>query len=111
MTSPAPREPEVDARFILANERTLLAWVRTSLTIIAGGVGVQQFGHVGGRRWIAAALIVFGVFAASAGTVRYHRADRAIRQGRLPGAGFAPTIVSASVIVIALVLLVAVIVN
>jgi putative membrane protein len=111
VTSPAPREPDVDARFLLANERTLLAWVRTSLTIIAGGVGVQQFGHVGGRRWIAAALIVFGVFAASAGTIRYHRADRAIRDGRLPGAGFGPTIVSASVIVIALVLLVAVIVN
>ena len=99
---------EADARFLLANERTLLAWVRTALTIIAGGVGVQQFGHVGGRRPIAVALIVFGAFAAAAGTIRYHRADRAIRAGRLPHAGFAPTIVSVSVVAIAVVLLIAV---
>ena len=33
---------DVDARFLLANERTLLAWVRTSLTLLAAGVGTLQ---------------------------------------------------------------------
>ena len=32
-----------DARFLLANERTLLAYVRTALTLQAGGIGVLQF--------------------------------------------------------------------
>jgi putative membrane protein len=34
------REP--DYRFTLANERTFLAWIRTALALIAGGVAVVQ---------------------------------------------------------------------
>jgi putative membrane protein len=104
---PSPvHRPEIDARFLLANERTLLAWVRTALTIIAGGVGVQQFGHLGGRRAIAIISIVLGAFGAAAGTIRYHLADRAIRRGDLPPVGAAPTIVAVSVVCIAVVLLI-----
>jgi putative membrane protein len=33
----------LDYRFTLANERTFLAWVRTSLAMIAAGVAVVQF--------------------------------------------------------------------
>lgn len=32
-----------DYRFTLANERTFLAWVRTSLALMAGAVGLEQF--------------------------------------------------------------------
>ncbi|WP_349291111.1 DUF202 domain-containing protein [Citrobacter sp. JGM124] len=32
-----------DYRFTLANERTFLAWVRTSLAFMAGAVGIEQF--------------------------------------------------------------------
>lgn len=31
-----------DYRFSLANERTFLAWIRTSLGFLAGGVGLDQ---------------------------------------------------------------------
>lgn len=34
---------EPDYRFTLANERTFLAWVRTALGLLAGGVAVSQF--------------------------------------------------------------------
>ena len=34
---------DIDIRFLLANERTLLAWVRTGLTLIAGGVASPVF--------------------------------------------------------------------
>ncbi|WP_406231196.1 YidH family protein [Nocardia sp. NBC_01009] len=34
---------EPDYRFTLANERTFLAWVRTALGLLAGGIAVSQF--------------------------------------------------------------------
>ena len=37
-----PTEQEPDYRFTLANERTFLAWIRTALALIAGGVAVVQ---------------------------------------------------------------------
>lgn len=33
---------EVDYRYVLANERTFLAWVRTALALLAAGVAVRQ---------------------------------------------------------------------
>src|SRR3546814_13520956 len=36
-------EAEPDYRFTLANERTFLAWIRTALALIAGGIAVVQF--------------------------------------------------------------------
>jgi len=34
---------EPDPRFSLANERTFLAWIRTALALLAGGVLLDQF--------------------------------------------------------------------
>src|SRR5690242_17488501 len=34
---------EPDYRFSLANERTFLAWIRTALSLLAGGVLLEQF--------------------------------------------------------------------
>lgn len=35
---------EPDARFTLANERTFLAWIRTALAFLAGGVALELLG-------------------------------------------------------------------
>ena len=35
---------EPDVRFSLANERTFLAWIRTALALIAGGVALELLG-------------------------------------------------------------------
>jgi putative membrane protein len=37
------RGEEPDYRFTLANERTFLAWIRTALALLAGGVLLDQF--------------------------------------------------------------------
>ena len=39
---------EPDPRFSLANERTYLAWIRTSLALMAAGVALQVFDIGGG---------------------------------------------------------------
>jgi len=57
-----------DYRFTLANERTFLAWIRTALALIAGGVAVVQlvpdFGFPGSRRIVGALLAGMGVLVA-----------------------------------------------
>src|SRR4051812_7434269 len=54
--------PDPDPRFTMANERTFLAWNRTALAFIAGGLAVEQLVHAGraGRLLVSIPLIVLG---------------------------------------------------
>lgn len=58
---------EPDPRFSLANERTFLAWIRTSLALIAAGVALEAFvvNMPPGLRLAAALLLIV---AGSGGT-------------------------------------------
>lgn len=112
MPAPPPPDAPTDTRFLLANERTLLAWVRTSLTLVAAGVGVHQFGtRVAGNTTIAVLLLLAGVASAVTGTVRFRAADRAIRAGVVPPPGRTPAVLAVAVSVIAVAVLVAVVVD
>ena len=66
---PAPR-PHPDYRFSLANERTLLAWLRTALALVAGGVAMTQFapelGLPGGGAVVSVVLLLGGLLARGA---------------------------------------------
>ncbi|MRH92339.1 DUF202 domain-containing protein [Nocardia sp. SYP-A9097] len=61
---------EPDYRFTLANERTFLAWVRTALGLLAGGIAVSQFysssmllhNAIGVVCVVLAAIIAVGAF-------------------------------------------------
>lgn len=89
---------DVDARFLLANERTLLAWIRTSLTLLAVGAGLLEFGtRFEGRRSLAALLLAAGTAAAVAGATRHASADRALRAHQLPRTGRAPYLLAGTV--------------
>jgi putative membrane protein len=85
--------PYPDYRFSLANERTFLAWIRTGLALIAGGLACAQFlpplpiEHL--REIIAVALLVLGAVVAIRAVDHWARIERAMRTGAdLPASRF-----------------------
>jgi putative membrane protein len=109
-TSHRPPEKEMldpDVRFLLANERTLLAWIRTALAVVAGGVALTQIGGDSKTKSvIGVAAILLGGFMAVLGYIRYQSADKAIRRGELPTIGYEPIIQVAGVTFVALALVI-----
>ncbi|SDC92144.1 putative membrane protein [Geodermatophilus telluris] len=86
-----------DPRFTFANERTFLAWIRTSLALMAGGIGLEAFAGealaVRFRQVLAVGLLLFGAALAVTAFSRWYRSERALREGRsLPGLGVAPVL-------------------
>lgn len=104
-TQPLSDQPEqraerldVDIRFLLANERTLLAWLRTALSLEAGGFVLIRFGNITGGTAVGVGLVGLGTLCAGIGYLRYRSADRAIRAGDLPAPGRGPALVTISVV-------------
>ncbi|MCZ2820685.1 DUF202 domain-containing protein [Modestobacter sp. VKM Ac-2977] len=79
----AGREP--DPRFSLANERTFLAWIRTSLALVAAGVALEALDlPIADGLRLAGALvfIVLGLLAPAQAWLGWAATERALRQGR-----------------------------
>jgi putative membrane protein len=97
-----------DYRFSFANERTFLAWIRTSLGLLAGGVALDAVPldiPRGLQVGLATALLVLGMLCALASWIRWARSERAMRTGaRLPGFGFSAVLVAAVVLIAAAIL-------
>ena len=78
-----------DYRFLLANERTFLAYVRTALALQVAGLGVLQFlthSHDAVRYTLGLALVLAGSFVGVSGYRRFR--DNETRSA--PGATCAP---------------------
>ena len=73
---------EPDIRFSLANERTFLSWLRTSIGLVAAGVGVHHLLEPSDSTTVLSLVLLAGAAIASViGFVHYRQADAAIRQG------------------------------
>lgn len=81
----------IDPRFSLANERTFLAWNRTALTLIGGGLAAAQllrFGLSGLRELVSLPLIALGAVFGVVGLTRWRANEAAMRiRADLPEAG------------------------
>lgn len=75
---------EPDYRFTLANERTFLAWNRTSLALIAGGVATTQlvpgFGPEGSRHVVGGLLALLGIVVSVGSMRRWQNVQQAMRR-------------------------------
>lgn len=104
-----PEGEEPDPRFTLANERTFLAWIRTSLAFLAGGVALEAFRspNVPEHLWSTAAVLVLivGMLIGLGAAVRWLRVERAMRTGRaLPVPAIVPFLAGVAVVACAVVL-------
>lgn len=97
MSSSAERPPEETLRLHQANERTLLAWVRTGIALMAFGFAIARFGvflrQIAalrappvppsglGSAWVGAALVALGMLANLLATLRFAGIRRGIERG------------------------------
>jgi putative membrane protein len=85
----------VDSRLLQANERTLLAWVRTSIALMTFGFVIARLGvwlralgahpelverHEFGTAWIGGVFVVIGVIGNALAVRRFSACRRAIRR-------------------------------
>ena len=75
---------EPDYRFSLANERTFLAWIRTSLGLLAAGIAAHfiQGDDDTGRDVLALMAIAASMLCVVNGYLRWVHVQQAIRAGR-----------------------------
>jgi putative membrane protein len=91
-----------DPRVFFAAERTLLAWNRTSLTLMAFGFVIERFGlfvHMllpqpgtplqrGLSFWIGLAFILIGSLTATAAVVQFRRVLHTFKPSEIPAGYF-----------------------
>jgi putative membrane protein len=99
---------EPDPRFSFANERTFLAWIRTGLGFVAAGVAVAAVvdlnpGIGPAARLAAVVLIVCGVISGVGALTRWMKNERAMRRNEpLPSSPLL-AVLTAGVVVVAVI--------
>ncbi len=106
-TPDADQGTEPDARFTLANERTFLAWSRTALALVVGGLAIAQLlppfkGVPWGRPVIATPLILLGAIVSVLSYLEWKANQRALRLGAPLRRSQLPKILAFTITVIAL---------
>jgi putative membrane protein len=76
---------EPDYRLTLANERTFLAWIRTALALLAGGIALNEitgpFSTEATRTALAVVAVALSLVLAVSSFVRWRQVQWAMRRG------------------------------
>lgn len=104
-----PGGTEPDPRFTLANERTFLAWIRTSLALLAGGIAIEAFTAdlflESVRKGIAILLLLLGMLLSGGAAVRWLKVEHSMRhKASLPLPLIVPLLAAAGALAAAVVL-------
>ncbi len=102
------KAPGETLRLHQANERTMLAWIRTGIALMAFGFAIARFGiflrqvaslgqtairaqNAVGSAWVGAVLVALGMLANLLATLRFWQVRQAIEHGDVgaPGARLA----------------------
>ena len=105
---------EPDPRLTFANERTFLAWTRTGLALIAGGLAAAQALHFGVSNidlLVAIPAIALGGVIGIVSFLRWEHNERAMRLGEPIGYSQLARIVAIGISAIALISLILVVVH
>jgi putative membrane protein len=105
---------EPDERFTMANERTFLAWIRTALALIGGGLAAGQlleFGSDAARLGVALPPIVLGGLVAVTSYKRWRDTQRALRLGQPIPTGGPPQLLAFAIGALAVVVAVIVVID
>ncbi|MEU2201829.1 DUF202 domain-containing protein [Isoptericola sp. NPDC019482] len=92
-----------DPRFSLANERTFLAWIRTTLALVAGGVALEGLDlafHPGLRAAAALLLLAMGVCLPFVAYAQWGRVERALRRAEPLPANHTGLVVAAGTVLV-----------
>jgi putative membrane protein len=101
------QEQEPDYRFTLANERTYLAYLRTSLACYAGGLSAVQFLDLGPDDWparvIGVVLVTAGIVTTAGAFLRWQQNLTAMRRGGSLPVTRLPLMLGATIAVVGLI--------
>lgn len=106
----------------LANERTLLAWIRTAIGIMAFGfvvvkfsLFIRQMSLVMGKSYtvrsqgysgpVGILLVILGALALVVGLIRYYRTNRQLETGRFHQRSLSLYVFAAGMLVVSIVLI------
>jgi putative membrane protein len=99
---------EPDVRYTFANERTFLAWSRTSLALVVGGLAIAQLlppfpGIPWGRHVLGTPLILLGSGVSVISYTEWRANQRALRHGQPLARSRLPQILAVAIAAIGLV--------
>jgi len=109
--------PGYHATEFLANERTFLAWIRTSIAVLSFGFAIIKFdvwtrqmlqssgispasAHIASS--VGALMVVFGGLMSAVGAIHYRRTNKQILEGKVQASNRLVLSISAGVVLLAI---------